>query len=1064
MSDTATRISTQPAVSFTARYQQLNEQQRLAVDAIDGVVMVLAGPGTGKTELLAMRVGNILRRTQLNPSNILCLTFTESGVVALRQRLLSIIGEAAYQVRVHTFHSFANEVIQEWPERFSFARELAVLTDLERAQLWQDLLDELPATSTLKTYANPYLFLPDILRAVQQLKQEHIDPAAYAEVMDQTAQLIAAVGSTIAAFAARKPAERTVKVCEELHVDCQALRPTYARLHFHFDTLDRFHAHLESGLLAVEGKREQQKLCTQYKNEVKRWFTRLQSQLPKQQELIGRYERYQQALQQRGRYDYEDMILLVLDRLRTDDELLAYYQEQCQYFLVDEYQDTNGAQNDLLFTLAEFMDEPNLFVVGDDHQSIYRFQGASLANLLSLHQRYHDQIQLITLTDNYRSPQAILDAASHLIAHNTSNIETYLPTVTRTLTSQSPVTTKQAAVRVIAYPTETDERVATAQHVAALITAGVPARQIAILTRRNTEARQLMPILQSCGVTAQLLARENIVTKAPIQQLLNLLRLVAGDITDYRLWQVLHGPWFAIPPVELARAQQLARSRGSSLLNVLTTPELLAAATLQAVDRSAEVVAQLLQWQVLAVTELVDQTLPTILNDSGYVTYFGDIVLQPAVLEYASLLVSEARSLLATQPALTLAGFITHLDMLAQHDIDLAAEFPHPRDAVQVLTAHRAKGLEWEQVFIMHTMDGRWGNRREHNLVALPHGLVQHQAGEYDPDEDERRLLYVAMTRAKQQVTISYSTTSAIGKPLVASKFMYELPVTVATITAGSVASVNELLAPTLRSPLAKEHRRELTDWLTDQLAHYTMSVTHLNNYLECPRLWYYRNLLQAPAAKTKHMAFGTAVHAALFDLFGAKGVSQHYLLERFTYHLHREVLADKDLSDSEELGRQVLSAYFTRNHTKFVPAVAREFSFTGHGIHVDDLRLTGKIDKVELVNKKSQQVNVIDYKTGNPDGKSAALNPGGTYHRQLVFYQLLANQSKQFNYTMVSGEIDFVQPSKRTGKFVKSRIMVSDDEVAGLTQEIRTVWADMKQLAFLEAPLCGKCEYCQAI
>lgn len=1049
--------------NFSVRYQQLNNHQRQAVDTIDGVVMVLAGPGTGKTELVAMRVANILRLTQLNPSNILCLTFTESGVAALRQRLLSIIGEAAYRVRVHTFHSFANEVIQAWPEKFSFAREFTVLSDIERVQLWQQILDQLPVTSKLKSYANPYLFLADVSRAVQDLKKEHIDPDDYQEVMRESRELLAAVTPLLTNFMALKPSERTPAICETLHTALQAHRSQFSRLHFYFDNLKRYYTNFSTSLDLVEGKREQQKLCTQYKNEVKRWLTHLTNQLPKQEELIEVYRQYQAALRKMGRYDYEDMILLVLDQLATDDELLAYYQEQFQYFLVDEYQDTNGSQNDLLFRLAQFADEPNLFVVGDDHQSIYRFQGASLANLLTIHERFKSEVQLITLNENYRSRQAILDSASAVISHNESNIERYLPGINRELLARGSFVAKAPAVTIRSYATAAEERLGAAQLIADLLESGVPPQEIVILVRGNKDAREIAPVLRAANIPIQVVAKELILDTVPMRQLIDILRYVAGDVTDYRLWQVLHGPWFKVPTLEVAQAQQLARGSGLTLLQVVSDESLRTKAGLTDSSCIYEVVQQLLAWQGAAANESVEQLLPQVLNESGFLRYFADEVQQVEVIAHASLLTTEARSLAGAggTPA-TLAAFITHLELLAEHKIDFEADYVSPQSAIRVMTTHKAKGLEWQYVIILHAMEGVWDNQRQHQLVALPPGLVKHQGSDYDPNEDERRLFYVALTRAKEQVVISHSATSNTGRALIASRFVHELPIDI--VVSEQVMTSTAAVSPVAVNQLTvvrPEYERELQAYLLARLSTYVMSVTHLQNYLDCPRLWYYRNLLQAPAAKSKHMALGTAVHAALFDLFGEAHYSKQYLVQQFIYHLQREVLDAKDRADSAALGSALLTAYFDKYQNSFVSAVAREFNFAGHGVHVDDLSLTGKIDKVELVDQAQQLVHVVDYKTGNPDGKSADLKPGGAYHRQLVFYQLLANQSKQFNYIMVSGEIDFVQPSKRTGKFMKSRITVSDDEVAQLTQEIRTVWADIKQLTFLQAPLCGKCEYC---
>lgn len=198
---------------FEELYQMLNDEQRLAVDAIEGPVMVLAGPGTGKTQVLAMRIGNILRQTDLDPWNILCLTFTESAAVAMRQRLIQLIGEAAYYVRIHTFHSFCNDVIQEHPEHFALAKEWQALSDIERIEMFRKLLDELSGVSDLKPLGSPYMWLADIMSAVQSLKKEDVTPEEFKKLLTQVGQMVKDLEEPLSDFFKLKPKERSEAVC-----------------------------------------------------------------------------------------------------------------------------------------------------------------------------------------------------------------------------------------------------------------------------------------------------------------------------------------------------------------------------------------------------------------------------------------------------------------------------------------------------------------------------------------------------------------------------------------------------------------------------------------------------------------------------------------------------------------------------------------------------------------------------------------------------------------------------------------------------------------------------------
>ncbi|MBI3255534.1 MAG: ATP-dependent helicase, partial [Candidatus Andersenbacteria bacterium] len=223
------------------------------------------------------------------------------------------------------------------------------------------------------------------------------------------------VKKPVTEFISLKPAERTAKRCEDIH-EVLDVAAKQAKLP---DSMRAFLKHLWAGFeeeyKGAEGKREIGKACTQYKNVLKKWFEKTLNYLPRQQEMAKVYTRYEEELKTQGRLDFEDMIIKVVNELKVNKDLLATYQEQFQYILVDEYQDTNGAQNDVVDLLGSFDDTPNIFVVGDDKQSIYRFQGASLANMLHFYERYKKAITVVALKDNYRSQQTVLDAAQGVI-------------------------------------------------------------------------------------------------------------------------------------------------------------------------------------------------------------------------------------------------------------------------------------------------------------------------------------------------------------------------------------------------------------------------------------------------------------------------------------------------------------------------------------------------------------------------------------------------------------------------------------------------------------------------
>ena len=1057
--------------NFEERYQQLNPQQRQAVDTIEGVVMVLAGPGSGKTQILAMRIARILQDTQMDPYNILCLTFTESGVAAMRKRLISIIGPAAYQVRIHTFHSFCNDIIQEYPEKFSFARELEVLSDIERVQLFEDIINALPGNSPLKPFGNPYLFLPDLSRNVQALKAEHITSKEYAAIVAATKKLLKQLQAPFEAFITLPMAERTPGTAEQLHEAASALRDKFPHLSQHFDLFARHYQQLQEGLAAADNKRSAGKAVTLYKNKMKRWHEQQHQRLPKQQAMQAVYDLYQVKLKERGRYDYEDMILFVLDRFKSDDELLAHYQEQFQYILVDEYQDTNGAQNATVNLLGRWHENPNIFVVGDDKQSIYRFQGASLENLLFLYEQYKQFATVITLQQNYRSQQLILDAASAVIARNQESIDRYIPGTTQKLVAAQKYPSVPIAVNC--FDTVDTEVYGVAKQIQALITSGVAPQEIAVLYRRNADAADFANALLKLQVPIQLENGHNILEDIVIEQLIALLQYVYNPQGDAPLWSILQYDFWQLSALDVIKSQQHAVKNKLDLFTVISTAEHVAAAGTAEPKKLLHVAQRIADWQSLAANRPLPDFVAHVVNESGLLQQaLSTTEDHVTVLNCLTTFFNQIKHVSHRAPRTTLKEFLEHLKLLLAHGLTLpAAPLQTKRQAVRLMTAHKAKGLEFEHVFMVRMIDRHWGNLREKSYVPLPAGILHFDkiAGQ-ENNEDERRLFYVALTRAKQQAYISYAARSNTNRELVPAVFITEIPAEyqqAATKTELDDEAHERLQALAIQVT-PRQHDGQLEAYIRSLLDHYILSVTHLNNYLECPRLFYYRNLLRVPSVKTVHMAFGTAIHMALYEYYQFFARNEKPAIanavQSFKHQLQREVLTAQELTDTLAVGEEVLQAYLTKYGKDCSRDNLLEYNFHSHGVHVEGIPLTGLVDKIEIIDRSRNEVRVVDYKTGNPDTKRAEVKAGGSYHRQLVFYKMLSQHSPRFPYTVTSGEIDFVQQSPTTNTYIKKQYELTDADVAALTQLIKKMWADIHALKFL-APdnpdFCGECEYC---
>ncbi|HEY4483833.1 MAG TPA: ATP-dependent helicase, partial [Candidatus Paceibacterota bacterium] len=433
---------------FIKYYKQLNSEQKKAVDTIEGPVMVVAGPGTGKTQILTLRIANILRQTDVAPEQILALTFTKSGVYAMRKRLVEIIGSRGYKVNIHTFHSFCNDIIAKFPEEFSNIIGANPATRVDQIDILSAaILNE--GGTVLKSFGDPLFYLKATLSEIERLKRENINP-------------------------------------DDLFVLVQ---------------------NQESEFLAIPD------LCHDkgvHKGKMKGKYQTEKNKIDRNKQLVNVYREYENLLRQKKLYDFGDMIMEVIKRLKDNGDFLLQIQEEFQYILADEHQDANGAQNNLLELLSSFHDNPNLFIVGDEKQAIYQFQGASLDNF-NYFKSLYPEAYIITLVANYRSVQKVLDSAHSVITKSASlnnlNIQN--------LEAKAYVD-KEVATFLYHFSEEEYELRFVAEKVKNLIDAGQDPKEISVLYRNNKDAHKLTPFLDRLEIPYTVESDEDILTDIDI--------------------------------------------------------------------------------------------------------------------------------------------------------------------------------------------------------------------------------------------------------------------------------------------------------------------------------------------------------------------------------------------------------------------------------------------------------------------------------------------------------------------------------------------------------------------
>ncbi|MEK7174069.1 MAG: ATP-dependent DNA helicase [Patescibacteria group bacterium] len=1009
---------------FDEAYANLNPAQREAVDAIEGPVMVVAGPGTGKTQILTLRIANILAKTDTAPENILALTFTESGVAAMRRRLSELIGSPAYSVVINTFHGFCNDVIKNYPEEFPRIIGSANITEVDQIRILEEIIAE-GKFKELRPFGDPLYYIRDILAAVNNLKREGVDPKAFSKIM--------------------KEERRRFEAAPDL-----------------------YH---EKGAYAGRMKADYQKLL---------------KQLGKNDELAALYKTYEETLRERKLYDYSDMIMEVLRELETNKDLLLILQEEHQYILVDEHQDTNNAQNRVLERLASFHPNPNLFVVGDEKQAIFRFQGASLENFLYFEKLY-PEAKLVILTDNYRSTQTVLDAAHGILASSFVSAGGGSSSGGKTTEDkgEKPLQAKAAhpekKITLLAFSKPEVECWAVGKDVKRKLKAGVPAEEIAILYRDNKDAMPFAAIFERLGVPFAIESDQDVMADEDIKKLILILRTVAEHGRPERLLEALHVDFLGIPSLDIYKIINAANAKRRSPYEIVRQEALLTEAGVEAPDALIALSKKLAGWAKAAKNTDLVNFFEIVVRESGFLNH---ILGKPEVVEKMaklSGLFDEVKTLVEKHKDYDLKDFLEYLATLAAHNLLVkksltqsahSASSGQAGHAVRLMTAHRAKGQEFAEVYIVNAADGHWGNKRRPKLLPLPSAVYSLSGFELTPEaanDDERRLFYVALTRAKRHVTITYARLGATKREQLSSQFVTELAPTLveegdAAIFEAEYETKKDLAFAPRLSTGAKIAD---TDFISALFKERGLAVTALNNYLECPWKYFYTNLLRIPKAPEKHQMYGIAVHAALkdfFDAFHDRKPDRKFLLMKFDYYLNEQPLTKGEFEEVKTRGRLALGGWFDTYQgawrTRTVTEVAIPAVFLG-----DDVRLTGKLDKVEFIGE-GVAVNVVDYKTGRPKSRNEiegkTQSSAGDIKRQLVFYNILLNgYDGGRRFKMASGEIDFVEPNER-GKYIKESFLVTKDEIEELIEVIKQTAKEITTLAFWDKR-CDepKCEYC---
>lgn len=1011
--------------NFEKAFKQLNKAQAAGVDQIEGPVMVIAGPGTGKTQLLGVRIGNILKQTDTKAHEILCLTFTDAGVTAMRKRLLKFMGPDAYKVNIYTYHAFCNDIINDNKEYFGNFRELSAIDDLEKVELIKSIIDEWPQDHPMARLSgddyyerNPLSKLFDIMKK-EAWTVEYIE----AEILKHL-----------------KKAEEDGKFDAGKNYTEKSSGITY-----------------QKGDLVVSKK---EKEIEKYKKVVI---------------AAKEFENYQNKLSKAGRFDYQDMILWVIKAFQNNPDLLSEYQERFQYILVDEYQDTNGTQNNLIFQLADFWENPNLFIVGDEDQAIYRFQGADLGNLMAFKEKYKP-VEIV-MENNYRSSQKILDASKALIDRNKDRLSV------KTLVESRADKNLQQSPILLAYFNPYHEEKGVIDKIVALKEKGVKLSEIAIMATKHSVFDNYLKYFKHLGIPVNVKRPLDILTFAEIQNLLDWLRYIHAEQKkpysgEHYLFSLMHLEYFGIDPKDIAKISVHCSKRNVDKeqphwRDVIADESILRSIKLNNLD-------------VVIQFSTMMESLMSDINNATIQVFFQRLLTKGKVIE--TIMQSHDRKMrlqavtcffdfikaesVKTQ-YLSLERVLEIIDEMGKNNLRLdMREVLYAEEGVHLMTAHGSKGLEYEYVFIVSCQKNNWAIRRQSGTYSLPPDLSD--IVNASDIEDKRRLFYVAMTRAKNYLYISYYRYRKDEKEDTVTPFAHELGLGDDPFIEVNLSD-DQLLPYTSYMLQDEIIAVDLIDKsLVEQaLTNYSMSVTHLNKYLRCPLSFYFENIVRVPMARSKKNGFGNAIHYALEMIIKAVDPKEEYdeklkglLLFHFEkgmdlYHSH---FTKKEKSDLTVHGKKILESYFDEHARSWFNAKQLHAEYSIREVSYEGIPINGKIDTVM---EYPSGITVIDYKTGNYK-KDKHLPPigeelGGDNWRQLVFYKLLIEADPRQNWKLQKSAMEYLD-DKNKGEFREESHDIADIDVQLITEQMKSAYQGIMNHEFERG--CGneRCTWCQFV
>lgn len=732
-------------------------------------------------------------------------------------------------------------------------------------------------------------------------------------------------------------------------------------------------------------------------------------------ELANAYHTYNQLLLDNALLDFGDLLFYTVKLFRERPNVLKMFQSKFKYILVDEFQDVNYSQYELIKLLAD--DKSQLTVVGDDDQSIYAFRGASVSNILRFKDDY-PKAKEVVLSENFRSGQKILDTAYTSIQNNNPDRLEVKLKIDKKLTAKNKT---KADVAHIHSATAEDEVKSVLDEIVRLktINQDITWDDFAILVRANNHADAFISEFQTRGIPYEFLASSGLYRQPVILDCINFLKLLNNFHESSAVYRLLCLPFFEFKENDLQKITSWAKKKSISYYEALKRASEfdVSQAGIAVCNKLVDVLHAGLQAQR---TDKPAVVLYAFLENSGYLKYLthqesqGDtsVIRQIHHLKQFLDYISQYESI---TPGATVAGFIEHFMMVVDAGDKGSLYQPGDTpDSVNILTVHASKGLEFKYVFVVNLVEDRFPSRTRGEALQIPDELVKEQLPEGDSHlQEERRLFYVAMTRAKERLYLTSAGDYGGARAKKISRFLDEIGFTAGDKTGDKKVKLEAKHKPTkTTAPSVFETPK-------------SFSFSQIRSYETCPYQYKLAHILHIPMKGSASFSFGSSMHNTLQAFYerirDLNSVSQTSLFDSKPKAAKKDgqvVVPDfeellkiydakwisdwyKDKSQRESMykkGKEILKVFYESQKDNWNIPIGLESWFK---IKVGDYVINGRIDRLDKM--ADGAIEIIDYKTGTSKDKLTSEDK-----EQLLLYQIAVEEIAEYRNQGKPGKLTF--------------------------------------------------------